>query len=198
MTAASEKEVMMRSVKILMLGILVVGFGFMGNRAFCEGELPKEILNEVKNTKELPSGTYSIVRVYEAETMQHQENKGSEAVDPQASRKKCFVMDPDSNDQGCAIYGPYKVLEPGKYVVFFRIKLLQDAVDEQVAVVDVTADYGVNALESKEVMGIDLEKDKYVQIPLVFEYTEGKVETRVIWGGQVKSAIDCITIYRIK
>ncbi len=178
--------------------VLVVGLGFMGSRAFCAGEVPKEILDEVKNPKEIPAGTYAKVNVYEAEALQHQENRGKDEADPQASGKKCFVSNPDENEQGHAISGPYEVLEPGKYVAFFRIKLLQDAPDELVVTIDASADFGVSTLESREVLGVDLKKDKYVQVPLIFEYSEGKVETRVLWGGSVKVAIDCITLFKIK
>jgi len=186
--------------KFLIPVLLAAMLWFMAGGAFAAGVagLPKEILAEVKDLKELPKGTYTKIKFYEAELLSHGPNTGSEKQDVQASGKKCWASVSGKHVEGHAIYGPYEELEEGRYVAFFRIKLLQDAGDEPVMALDACVEYGQNVLAQREVMGEDLLKDRFVQIPLLFEYSGGDLETRVFWHGFYSFAIDSITIFKIK
>ena len=187
----------MRKTVIIALA-LAAALGLPAITGFCAGEVPKEILDEVKNPKDLPKGTYTKIEVYEGEALQHQETRGKEEKDDQAGNKTAWVARVDENEAGHTIYGPYIEIDEGKYAVFFRVKMLEDAGEDVVVTLDACVEYGQNVLDQKEVLGTDLKKGKYAQVPLVFDYPGGKLETRVFWPAGYAVAIDSITLFRVK
>ncbi|OIO01488.1 hypothetical protein COY52_10730 [Candidatus Desantisbacteria bacterium CG_4_10_14_0_8_um_filter_48_22] len=183
-------------IAVALASILALGFG--AGRGFCAGEVPKDILDEVKNPKDLPKGTYAKIEVYEGEALQHQENRGKEEKDDQAGNKIAWVARVDDNEAGHTIFGPYIEIDEGKYVAFFRVKMLEDAGEDVVVTLDACVEYGQSVLDQKEVIGADLKKGKYAQVPLVFDYPGGQLETRVFWPAGYAVAIDSITLFRVK
>ena len=159
--------------------------------------LPKDIASEMKEAKDMPKGTYTKVKFYEAETLMHGPNTGYEQADASASGKKSWGANAGKNQQGYLIYGPYEELKEGRYIAFFRVKLLGSAGEEPVVTIDACVDQGQGVLDQRAVTGDDLAKDKYVQVPLLFEYESGELETRVFWQGGVSILVDCITVFKL-
>ena len=159
--------------------------------------LPKDIASEMKEAKDMPKGTYTKVKVYEAETLMHGPNTGYEQADVSAGGKKSWGANAGKNQQGYLIYGPYEELKEGRYIAFFRIKVLGSAGEEPVMTIDACVDQGQGVLGQRAVTGDELTKDKYVQVPLLFEYGGGELETRVFWHAGVSVLVDCITVFKL-
>jgi hypothetical protein len=162
-------------------------------------EIPDSILKEVPSVQLVPQGDYRAVRTWEAEGKEIAHSIGQAVADPEAYGNKAWEVKTYSDrPYRHLIYGPYIELEPGDYVAFFRIKLLEEAGEEVVADLDACVSFGKNILNSREITGSDLALNDYVQIPLPFRYPGGKLECRVFWRGYASVRVDRISLFRLE
>lgn len=173
-----------------------MGLASWGSAPEQEG-LPDSLLREVQSPQSLLRGKYREVRAWEAEAAAHFIGRAVE--DAQAHGERAWeVRVGEEAPSAHALYGPYVELEPGDYVAFVRMKLLEDAGEESVAEVDACVSFGQNILSVREVVGSDLALNRYVQVPLAFRYPGGKLEVRVWWRGYASLRIDRVTVFRLE
>jgi hypothetical protein len=159
--------------------------------------LPESLRREVQSPQSLPRGKYREVRAWEAESAPHFIGRAVE--DAQAQRGRAWeVRAYEDTPSSHAIYGPYGELEPGDYVAFVRMKLLEDVGEESVAEMDACVSYAQNILSVRDVVGSDLALNRYVQVPIGFHYPGGKLEVRVLWRGYASLRVDCVTVFRLE
>lgn len=159
--------------------------------------LPESLRREVQSPQTLPRGKYREVRAWEAEAAPHfigRAVEDAQAQGGQAWEVRVYEDAPSAH----ALYGPYVELEPGDYVAFVRMKLLEDAGEETVAEMDACASYGQNILSVRDVVGSDLALNRYVQAPIGFHYPGGKLEVRVWWRGYASLRVDRVTVFRLE
>lgn len=177
----------------IILSVFINGFAIAG-------ELPKGIVSEVKNQKEVPKGSFTLAGVYPSAGKSAGHQAGRQKPDPEAGNKLAWVAiaDEDTPDK-CILFGPYVDLQPGKYVAFFRIKVFEKMVEEEiVGTIDACVGYGATVLQTGELTDENLKEEKYAQAPLVFDYPGGKLECRMYWPGVFSVAIDCVTLFKIE
>lgn len=161
--------------------------------------LPDSILKETKTPSLVPDGSYELVGVFEAESKQLNSGTGSIVPDAQASGGKAREARTDKHYAGHLAYGPYISVEPGDYVAFYRIKLLDEAgPDDEIATIDAAASMGMNILQRHLITTEALALNKYVEVPLPFIHPGGKLETRLYWNGVASMRLDNIALYRVK
>ena len=153
--------------------------------------LPDAILAEVKAPGQIPEGTYTLAKSWKANDQGHNDT-GRLVDDPDAQGGKAVEVTPGVDKTGAAVYGPYIELDPGDYVCFFRVKLLDAPEDDYPATIDACVGFGSTPLTARDVDLEDLTVGKYVQVPLGFHYEKGKLECRFNWGGGCALHIDTV------
>ncbi len=174
----------------------LMGSAMLGSAPEREG-LPESLLREVQSSQSLPRGKYRAVRAWEAETAPHFIGRAVDDAQAEGGRAwevRAYEDTPSSH----VIYGPYVELEPGDYVAFVRMKLLEDVGEESVAEMDACVSYAQNILSVREVVGSDLALNRYVQVPMGFHYPGGKLEVRVLWRGYASLRVDRVTVFRLE
>ena len=158
-------------------------------------KIPQSILAEVKSAEMLPNGRYTEVKEWGVDNFFH--GIGSTAVDPDARGGKAWDVSP-YRDKGTGFmnYGPYDQLDPGNYIAFFRMKMLEDPGDDIIATAEVVESKGVTKLAARSIPAADLIPGKYVQIPIAFHFAGKDLECRVSWTGSTALRMDKVTIYR--
>src|SRR5262249_24179876 len=116
--------------------------------------LSDAVRREVRDARRLPGGRYMEARAWEAEGPPAGDQIGRAVSDPAAIGKRAWETrvgrdTPSSH----ALYGPYIDLNPGDYVALFRIKLLDEAGEEAVGVIDVAANFGQEILATRDLAG---------------------------------------------
>ena len=158
--------------------------------------LPDVIVREALSLKSLPQGTYTPVQAWQVEKAGH--NTGHLVDDPGAKDGKAWDLMPGTDQPECALYGPYLETRPGTYIAFYRIKLMGEAEDEPVATLDACVSDGREILTSLELPATDLNRSKYVQVPIGFRYDGGRLECRLHWTGFYPLRIDRISLFRFQ
>jgi len=185
-------------LSLLWLVLLWISGGACG-QAPGEG-LPESILKEVLSPQKLPQGHYVPAKSWEAEGKEAGHGFGQAVPDPEASGGMAWESRVETKASLPALlFGPYIDLEPGDYVAFYRIKLLEEAGEETVAQVDACVSFARNMLRLLDIVGSDLALNRYVQVPLAFHYPGGKLECRVLWtGGYSAIRVDRISLFRLE
>ena len=158
--------------------------------------LPPSILREVKRPDRLPGKEYTLVRTWQVEDAGH--NVGKLVDDNDAVGSKAWEARLGMETEGALVFGPYIKIDPGDYVAFFRIKLLEAVTEDAVAQIDACVAYGQEILAWSELHTSDLTVGKYVQVPLAFRYRGGKLECRVMWMGDVGLRVDTVSLFKMK
>jgi hypothetical protein len=159
--------------------------------------LPDAILAEAKSPGAIPEGTYTFARSWKANDQGHN-NTGRLVDDPDARDGKAWEVKPGQDKPEAALYGPYAELDPGDYVCFFRIKLLDSPEDDMPATIDAAVGYGQTSLTSRDVGLEDLTIGRYVQVPLGFHYPGGKLECRLNFTSAAGLHIDELNLFRVE
>ena len=158
--------------------------------------LPDAVLKEVRAAEELPKGTYTAVRTWEAEPGGH--NTGRVVDDPDARNGKAWEAKPGVDAPGVLLYGPYIEVQPGDYVAFFRIKLLEPIEDDLPGQLDACVSYAQDILGAWDLTRADLTPGTYVQVPLGFRYDRGQLECRITWSGAAGLRVDGVSLFRLE
>ncbi len=162
-------------------------------------DIPNSILKEIPPSQIVPQGDYREVQTWEAEGKGIAHSIGQAVADPEAYGNAAWEARVYSDrPYKHLIYGPYIELEPGDYVAFFRMKLLEEAGEEIVVDLDACVSFGKNILSFREITGSDFLLSGYVQIPLPFRYPGGKLECRVFWRGYASVRVDRISLFRLE
>ena len=163
----------------------------------CAQPPPADISRELPARERLPKGEYRLIRSWEAETPANHMT-GRAVDDPAASGGKAWEARTGA-DTACRhlIFGPYLDLPAGTYIAFFRLRLLDDAEDDIAASVDACVGGAVKVLAAKDVWSGDLARDRYVEIPLAFHSTGGKLECRLFWNGYAGLRLDKVTLFAL-
>jgi len=159
--------------------------------------LPKTISAEMTTSDEVPKGNYARVCVYEAEKMPHQ--CGYEEADAEAANRRTWVAKPTTDKPSYIVFGPYDEYPPGKYLIVYRMKLLETT-DKDIATLDASIG-GRIFLGSRKLTADDLPEGKFASVPLVIDVTEGqqgRLEFRVNWHGNASLALDSITVFQLE
>ena len=186
-------------MKIYNLFLFLILFALALATSFgAENAIPQSILQELAPSFTIPKGNYQLVHSWEAERdMSH--NGGAVVADSEASSGEAWEASYQNAQMGNAVvFGPYIETERGDYVAFFRLKLLSDADDEPIAVIDACVDYAKTILNGKTIYGSDLPLNRYVYVPLPFRYQGGKLECRVNWSGNATLRIDKIELFKVE
>ncbi len=183
--------------KICLLGCLLLLVGVNVYAQSGVDGIPQSILSEVRSAQVLPKGQYTESRTWGIDQFFHL--VGSAAADSDALDGKAWdaIVDKDGGS-GFMIYGPYDQVEPGDYIAFFRIKMLEEPNDDVVGTVEVLAGKGVSRLGSRNIAASDLAVGKYVQIPVAFHFSSKDLECRLSWSGSTSLRIDKVTIFRFE
>lgn len=158
--------------------------------------LPEAVSREIRDAGALPTGTYTEVRSWEAEAGGH--NTGRLVDDIEAEGGKAWEARPGADEPDTMLFGPYIEIEPGNYVAFFRIRLLDTADGEPIGTLDACVSYAQDMLSAWEVVEEDLALGRYVQVPLGFTYEGGKLECRFTWYGTIPVRIDRVMLFRLE
>lgn len=181
------------------LAVLSMLAGLLCVSASCEVTgLDAATLAEIAASSELPSGKYTLVRLWEAEGPDIKHTSGRAVSDPDASGGQAWEVLPTEDEPGAVAFGPYFETTPGDYVALFRVKVLTDEAAESAAVVDACTDYARNMLASRELSAGDLVANRYRRCALGFRYKGGKLECRVNWDGFYGLRIDSVALYRLE
>jgi len=161
-------------------------------------DLPEAIRAEVLAPQELPQGRYVEVRAWEAEGPTAGHNMGRPVEDPDAQGGQAWEVRPGEDPAGVPLFGPYVELDSGDYVAFFRIRLLDADQGESLGVLDACVSYGQDLLAWRDLVGAELVAGRYVQVPLGFRYTRGKLECRLTWAGYAGLRVDRVSLFRLE
>ena len=151
----------------------------------------------MKLPADLPTGTYTFAKSWEAPTSPHR--TGRVVDDPDATGGKALEAQFGQDDPDTMLFGPYlEDLKPGNYVAFYRMKLLTPAADEPLGPVDACVAFAQEMLGARDLAPDDVTMGKYVQVPLGFRYERGKLECRYTWQGTAGLRIDTISLFRLE
>ncbi len=159
---------------------------------------PDDIGHEVAASERVPKGAYRLIHSWEAETPGIHMT-GSAVEDPAASGGKAWEARLGKNTPNkYLIYGPYLAVPAGTYVVFFRLKLLDEVEDDIAARLDTSISGGVNASTAMDLWSGDLSREHYVQVPFAFQTPGGKLECRLFWPGYAGLRLDKVTLFALE
>lgn len=156
-------------------------------------------LQEVKMDGSLPAGRYTEVATWSATGPGEGHLTGQAVADAQAGGREVWeakVGRDKSADH--MVFGPYRDTPAGDYVAFFRLKLLDDAGEESVGTLDASVEGGEQILAARDITGSQLTLNHYVQTPLAFHSTGGKLECRVFWSGYSGLRLDTVSLFRLE
>lgn len=157
--------------------------------------LPGPLMKEVASPQDLPPGTYTLVKTWRAQDAGHK--TGHVVDDPEAEGGTAWEARTGADNSDQMLFGPYLDTDPGDFVVFFRMKLLEPAEGEMVGTLDACVAFGQRILVSLELPAADLTVGKYVQVPLGFQCDQGKLECRFQWPDAGSVRIDTISLFRL-
>ena len=159
--------------------------------------LPESLTREVRSAAALPKGTYTEVRVLEAEGKAYSHLTGRAIADAQASGGQAWGGEVETDAPGHLLFGPYAELKAGDYVAFFRVNVSEGALNDKVGWLDAYAPDGTNILTTKELLASELFPGRYVQVPLAFHHPGGRLECRLFWDGDYALRVDQVTIFNL-
>jgi len=146
----------------------------------------------------LPAGILLPALYYDAKILSH--DSGVAEPDPSANGGSAWVARKGKTSSGFIVYGPYSMLEKGKYLALFRLKRLDDGTG-QVALLDTS--FGEAGLEISHTTGRlevnteNLPLNTWRWFPVVFKHPGGPLETRVQWSGNASLAVDAVALWKI-
>ncbi|MBC7288520.1 MAG: hypothetical protein H5T86_10855, partial [Armatimonadetes bacterium] len=182
-------------------GLILAVTGSLFAAGACSGQglegLPERIAREVRGPEDMPRGTYILVREWQAEDANHKTGRLVDDTDAEGS--KAWEVSPGVDNPDTALFGPYIELDPGFYVAFFRVKLLEEIEDDEpVGRVDACVSYAQEFLAAMDLRPAELIQGRYVQVPLGFRYVRGKLECRLEWRGTAALRIDSVSLFRLE
>lgn len=162
-----------------------------------------EVRKEIPSSVVLPEAHYVPARSWEAESTPANVGKvvyDSDARGGRAREARTTERTSQNDLEGHLLFGPYlDDLPPGAYVALFRVKQLDDSRDgEVIAEIDACVGYGQDILASRQVLDTELSPGKYVQIPLFFQYSGGKLECRLRWTAYASLRVDQVNLFRVQ
>ena len=173
----------------------VLGLAGITCHAQAPSSLPETIARDVKDLAALPKGTYALVKTWQAEASGHMTGRVVEDADAEGGQ--ALEARPGVDEPNALLYGPYIEIEPGDYVVFFRLKLLESPEDDVAGFLDACVAFGQEMLGGWELTAADLTAGRYVEAPLAFHYDRGKLECRITWSGALGLRVDRVSLFRL-
>lgn len=126
---------------------------------------------------------------------------GEVIMDPLDSGKKAIFADSIVHSLDYLIYGPYRKYLPGRYRVFYKIKIDQSGSKEEgvslkdIATIDVTSDSDRHILASRSLNSSDFKSGDYHLIPLDFNLDrENELSFRVKFAKKINIWVDKVKI----
>ncbi len=161
--------------------------------------IPQAILDECPAADRLPEGRYALVDEWEAEGARCGHNGGGLLQDLSASEGLAWAGVPGRDQAATLLFGPYlEDLPESDYVVFLRLRTDEEISEEPYGLLDACVNYAQTILGAWEVMGSDLVPNEWVQVPLGFHLSGGKLECRLTWNGYAAIAADRFTLFRLE
>lgn len=180
-------------VALIWIPILLIGPSTLAQLA-TEG-IPSSTLSEVKAAKMLTNGRYTEVKTWGVDRFFHAIGSASSDSDAMNGKSWDAIVGRD-NGTRFMFYGPYDQLDPGNYIAFFRIKMLEEPGDDVIATAEVVEGKGANKLATRSIAASDLVAGKYIQIPVAFRFSGKDLECRLTWHGSTSLRVDKVTMYR--
>lgn len=151
----------------------------------------------VKQLAGLPQGEWAEVQRWSAAASRDHQS-GHRVADPTATGGFAWasVVGTDPAEKAM-LYGPYVDQPAGLYVAAFRLKLLAAIDDDTVLKLDACTNQGQDILAVRDLRAAELRPGEWVEQPLVFRHTGGKLEARVFWPGQADIGVDRVVLYRV-
>ncbi|MGC8668965.1 MAG: GxGYxYP domain-containing protein [Chthonomonadales bacterium] len=185
---------------ILSRSFLIASAAILIAASAASRQIAPAITSDLAPGARIPAGTYTLVREWSAADGPGVNHTTGHIV-PDAEALGGHALEATVGRDVPArtlLYGPYIELPPGDYVAFYRMKLLDDAGEETVATLDACTNYGQNILRSQDLTGTQLALNRYVEVPLAFQYPGGKLEIRAAWSGYAGLRLDRVTLYSVK
>jgi hypothetical protein len=123
--------------------------------------------------------------------------QGKMVEDTNAYSLQTAMITPDFDKSKHFIYGPFVNLTKGKYSVMFRLMVSRDLSIDNVAVLDVSANYGKEILTSKTIRLCDFAKSHHFEefdIPFETSKDYEGVEFRIMFLGGVDLSFDRVLL----
>ncbi|NPV47784.1 MAG: hypothetical protein HPY69_12550 [Armatimonadetes bacterium] len=177
------------------LSLLVVLAGVALAAPGCAQGLPELPDLTADERAALPQGDYTPAQSWEAEVAPHL--TGRVVQDLEASGGNALEATPGRDKPDTLLFGPYLELEPGNYVAFFRVKLLEPLEDGVALRLDACVEYAQQFLGARELAAPDLVVGRYAELAVGFQYPGGKLECRATWPGEAALRADRVSLYRV-
>ncbi len=126
-----------------------------------------------------------------AEPPMKRNNGGAEHV-PGEHAKTAWV----SSGKGMIIWGDYDKLEPGEYIIVYRVRTYDAGPTDEVAFLDVAE--GGNTKSGLHPKGADLPAGAWHEVPLALKVPEAKNYEFRLWESGKKLAMDRLYIFKVK
>jgi len=140
-----------------------------------------------------------VVRILDAVDMNHRFGQAESLPGTWAPRAFVARARPGEAQEGHIVFGGYEALDPGRYLVIYRLQSLA-AGRGLVARLDVASGYGKTIAAARELGAQDLPVGRWTAVPLGFS-ADGVLEAsecRVEWLGGGPLAVDRIYVLRLE
>lgn len=158
--------------------------------------VPADLVAEIRNPGALPEATYVPVTEWEAEVAPH--NMGRVVQDPDASGGAALEATAGKDRAEVLLFGPYLETEPGDYVAFFRLKLLEPSEGDIPGRLDACTNYAQTMLAASDITSREIGDSGWFEVPIGFRYQAGKLECRLTWSGTVGIRADRVSLFRLQ
>ncbi len=152
--------------------------------------LPRELTKGAKVAR--------LLRAFNAQEMAHRFGR-AEQVEGSWAKVAWVATGQASADRTHIVFGPYIDVDPGRYLVVFRLQLLEPH-QGPVAIVDVAAGQDHHQVVKRELTGRDLKPGQWqiIALPARFDEPTAHVEFRVERVDQAPLAVDRIYVVRLR
>jgi hypothetical protein len=171
--------------------VVTGGFGTQRSEVALRTISRREVLGSLPDVKALIPAAY-----LEAELMPH--IGGSPAQDAEASGSAVWTAAPGTDNPCHVVYGPYAMLDAGRYLALFRVKRVGEGTGV-LATLD-TAVAGTSGPQTgvRQVRCEELPEGEWRWVPIAFDHPGGQYEARVLWSGAAGIAVDAIALWRLE
>jgi hypothetical protein len=135
--------------------------------------------------------------LHEEYTWREMQHMGKVVEDTMATGKQAVMIAPGDDRSKYFIYGPFISLKPGKIAVDFRIRSSGCLSTNNLAVLEISADYGKKILVSRTIRDSDFEKAGYYQvfeIPYELDRKYDGIEFRIMYLGGSELRFDKVVL----
>ncbi len=138
--------------------------------------------------------------VHEEFTWKEMKYQGNIDTDEGSRNGQSIRIRPGFDKSKHFVYGPFISLVPGKFVIKFRIKTSENLSTGNIAILDVSADYGKTILAKRTILSCDFGRANAFQefeIPLELTKKHDGIEFRILYLGNTDLSFDRVVVQGI-